>query len=118
MKMINYLPLRNKRQVEIWLVLSDSVPCFLSSLDDDDLVVKSGFGHSALLARQSPRTVGLRDDLVQPPRFTDEDDGTQRGEVMGNYSCVQQAFPECQALSWKVRRNGEPDRHHPWLQGS
>lgn len=93
MKMINYLLLINKRQVEIRLVaeswgLSDNVACFLSSLNRGDLVVKSGFGHAVMLAGQGPRCIGLRDDLVQPPHFTDEGDGAQRSEVMRNCSRV------------------------------
>lgn len=47
------------------------------SRDDDGLVVKSGFGHTTLLARQSPRTVCLRDDLVHLPHTTDECDGSE-----------------------------------------
>lgn len=75
----------------------DSAPCFLSSLNGDDLVVKSAFGHTAMLAGQGPKTIGLRDDLVQPPCFIT--DGSQRGKVMGNCSCIPQAFPECQSPS-------------------
>lgn len=103
MKMINYLLLVNKRQVEIRLVaeswgLSDSVPCFLFSLNGGDLVVKSGFGHAAMLAGQGPRCIGLRDDLVQPLHFT-EGDEAQRSEMMRNCSCVLQVFSKCRALS-------------------
>lgn len=41
-----------------------SVSCFLSSLNGDDLVVKSGFGHTLMLAGQGPRTTDLGGDLV------------------------------------------------------
>lgn len=44
--------------------------------------MKSGFGHAALLARQGPRTVGLRDDLIHLPHFTDECDGSEEVKWM------------------------------------
>lgn len=46
-------------------------------LDDDGLVVKSGFGGAALWARQSPRIVGLRDDLGHLPHVTEECDESE-----------------------------------------
>lgn len=46
-------------------------------LDDDGPVVKSGFGGAALLARQGPRTVGLRDDLGYLPHVLEECDESE-----------------------------------------
>lgn len=109
MKVINYLLLISKRQVQIRLAAecwgsSDSVLRSLSSFSGHGLVVKRGFGHAVMLAGQGPRTIGLRGDLVQSPCFTDEGDGAQRGEAMGNCSHVPQASPEGGA-EWEQDRN-------------
>lgn len=94
---------------------------FLSLSTDDDVVVESVKrrlgGHIALLGGQSPRTLGLRNDLVQIPHFAEEDDGAKTGEVKGNYSCAQEAFPECQALFWWVGQSAGPHRYCPCSQG-
>lgn len=42
---------------------------------------EDGFGHPIMLAGQGPRTIGHRDDLVQPPQFTDKGDRVQISEV-------------------------------------
>lgn len=55
---------------------------------------EDGFGHPIMLAGQGPRTIGHRDDLVQPPQFTDKGDGAQISEAMGKCSRVPQASPD------------------------
>lgn len=64
MKMINYWPLINKGQVKLRSVAeswgwSDCVPCFLCLLNEDDLGVKGGFGHTVMSAERNPRTIDI-----------------------------------------------------------